>query len=165
LGVAIAPADVGKTCDEVRDELAVEAAASNATLRVEKAAGPLWVHCPDVLLSNVLRNLMKNALRYLGDSPHREIVVRAVPAGPDVRIEVEDGGPGVPEGLERRIFEPYVRGPNASAAGLGLGLATVKRIVEAHHGEVGVRRGGERGSVFWFTLAREGASSPWLLPH
>jgi light-regulated signal transduction histidine kinase (bacteriophytochrome) len=55
------------------------------------------------------------------------------------------------------LFEAYVRGPNAKGRGLGLGLATVKRIVEAHYGRVGVRSTAE-GCTFWFTLPRQTAS-------
>jgi signal transduction histidine kinase len=69
-----------------------------------------------------------------------------------VELEVQDTGPGVPEGFERSIFQPYVRAPGTTQPGLGLGLATVKRLCEAHGGEVGVRRAPDGGSIFWFTM-------------
>jgi two-component system sensor histidine kinase KdpD len=68
-----------------------------------------------------------------------------------VRVEVRDSGPGVPEGLEQEIFEPYARGPEVTQPGLGLGLATVRRFVVAHGGAVGIERVPE-GACFWFEL-------------
>jgi signal transduction histidine kinase len=71
-----------------------------------------------------------------------------------VHVEIEDTGPGVSPGLEDAIFEPYRRGPVATQPGLGLGLATVKRLVIAHGGRLGVRNAPSGGAVFWFELPR-----------
>jgi signal transduction histidine kinase len=69
-----------------------------------------------------------------------------------VQVEVADSGSGIPTDLRPHLFEPYVRG-DRGRPGLGLGLATVRRLVEAHHGTVGCRpaRSGA-GAVFWFEL-------------
>lgn len=73
-------------------------------------------------------------------------------AGSAVRVTVTDTGPGLPpETSPEALFEAYVRGTNARGRGLGLGLATVKRIVEAHGGKVGVQSS-SAGCRFWFTL-------------
>jgi signal transduction histidine kinase len=72
--------------------------------------------------------------------------------GERVRFEIADTGPGIPEHLFVGIFEPYVRGPTSGQPGIGLGLATVKRITQMHGGEVGVQSTFGRGSVFWFEL-------------
>jgi signal transduction histidine kinase len=58
----------------------------------------------------------------------------------------------MPPELARRSFEPYVRGPDATQPGIGLGLATVHGLAEAHHGAVGVDSTPGRGSLFWFEL-------------
>lgn len=69
-------------------------------------------------------------------------------------MEVEDSGPGISPELVGDIFQPYVRGPTNVKEGLGLGLATVKRLCETHGGRVGVRSVVGRGSIFWVELPR-----------
>ena len=68
------------------------------------------------------------------------------------RLEVEDTGPGIPPEAQQTIFEPFVRVSPAKAAGTGLGLATVKRLVEAHGGRLGVQSKPDAGSLFWVEL-------------
>jgi signal transduction histidine kinase len=71
-----------------------------------------------------------------------------------VYFEVQDTGPGIAAELSERIFQPYVRAGLPGQPGIGLGLATVKRLVEAHGGRVGVRSVVAGGSLFWFELPR-----------
>jgi len=110
------------------------------------------VACAPGVLSVILSNLLGNAAKCMRESPVRRITVRALLLGNKARVEVEDTGPGVPPGLEASIFEPYVRAPSARQPGLGLGLATVKRLVETHGGAVGVRRAAQGGAIFHFEL-------------
>ena len=55
-------------------------------------------------------------------------------------------------------IEPYRRAPGTEKPGLGLGLATVRRLVQAYGGTVGVRRASPHGAIFWFDLPRAPAS-------
>jgi signal transduction histidine kinase len=97
-----------------------------------------------VLLARVVHNLLVNARAHGHpvDSPI-DVQVSVVPGGGEngqrVRVVVRDRGPGLPEGFADRAFEPFVRGDASRArpsdgAGYGLGLAIVRRIVEAHGG-------------------------------
>jgi two-component system phosphate regulon sensor histidine kinase PhoR len=104
------------------------------------------------VLSSILGNLLSNAEKYMRDSAEKRMAVRVRLKGGVVCVEVEDTGPGVPKDLEGRLFEPYVRGDGVTQPGLGLGLATVKRLCTAHGGDVGARSTTGSGSVFWFTL-------------
>ncbi len=97
------------------------------------------VRCSLGILSSLVSNLVRNGVKYVGDGPGKIVCVRARRQGAFMRIEVEDNGPGLPPEMEAAVFEPYVRGPNNHQPGVGLGLATVKRIVEAHGGRVDVR--------------------------
>src|SRR5262249_21386033 len=115
---------------------------------------PCFVACHKGVLTSILTNLMRNAVKYMSDSAVKRVTVRVHERRSLVRIEVEDTGPGGPTRLERDIFEPYVRAEGVTQPGLGLGLATVKRFCEAHGGEVGVRSTPGSGSAFWFTLPK-----------
>jgi signal transduction histidine kinase len=85
----------------------------------------------------VVANLLENALRH---SPaDGTVVVSARPEGRSVRIEVEDEGPGIPEGEAVRVFERFYRADTARASasgGTGLGLAIARWIVDLHGGQI-----------------------------
>lgn len=149
-------ADVKAVVEDVASGIRPAAETSGVELRVE--ASPCQVRCASGILTSIVANLVHNAMKYMGDRPERRITVRALPSGALVRVEVEDTGPGIPASALDDIFLPYVRGPTHGEAGLGLGLATVKRLCEAHGGRVGVRSVPERGSVFWVELPRAPAT-------
>jgi signal transduction histidine kinase len=70
-----------------------------------------------------------------------------------VRFEVHDTGPGIASTMLESVFQPHVR-LQQRQPGIGLGLATVKRIADAHGGRVGVQSRLDVGSVFWVELPR-----------
>ncbi|AKV03997.1 histidine kinase [Labilithrix luteola] len=128
---------------EVANDFVVEAERAHVELVVEPCPAT-FVACPEGPLSSIVGNLMRNAIKFVVDGPtsERRVVVRTALVGDRVRIQVEDTGPGIPTGMEQTIFEPFVRAPMSRARpGLGLGLATVKRLVEAYRGTVTVRSG------------------------
>jgi len=113
------------------------------------------VRCSDGVLVSLLSNLLRNALKYLGDSQTREVTLRVYAASDSVLFEVSDTGPGIPEELRDTVFEPYVRGPQArEKPGIGLGLATVQRLAVAHGGRADYRPRARGGSIFSFELPR-----------
>src|SRR5205823_491284 len=99
----------------------------------------------------VLVNLLGNASKY---GPEGEpIALSALRENGSVRIAVTDPGPGIPPEERATIFDRYYRSAaGRDAPGVGLGLAIVRAIVEAHGGEVGIAEAGERGVSVWFTL-------------
>ncbi len=94
------------------------------------------------------------ALKSIGDGPIRRIEARVLDRGTSVRVEVEDTGPGLALDVEGRVFDAYARPRTASQLGLGLGLATVKRLAEGHRGTVGVSSVPGNGCTFWFELPK-----------
>ncbi len=114
--------------------------------------GDAEVACSPGILAVLISNLIHNSVKYMSDGPVRTITARVVRRSGRVRVEIEDTGAGIPLELQGTIFEPYVRAPNLTQPGIGLGLATVKRIVLAHGGTVGLRSAPGRGSLLWFEL-------------
>ena len=128
-------------------DLGDAAADAGITLTVENSA-PVSVPCSIGVLTSIVQNLVRNAIKYMGTSAARQVAVRARIVGTTAHIEVADTGPGIPLELQSRIFEPFFRGSHDGVPGTGLGLATVKRLVESHGGRVGVASSPGRGSVF-----------------
>jgi signal transduction histidine kinase len=111
------------------------------------------VACSAGVLTSIATNLVRNAMKYMGEARERRITVEVLEVAGKWRVEVHDTGPGIPEDQQRRIFEPYVQLARAGS-GIGLGLATVDRLVRAHNGAVGVRSRVGAGSTFWFELPK-----------
>jgi signal transduction histidine kinase len=109
------------------------------------------VACPPGVVATLLVNLVQNAIKYTGGVPGR-VQVSMERAGSLVRFRVSDTGPGLPPGAEAKVFHPYVRVEQNAATGLGLGLATVKRLSEGYGGACGVESTPGKGASFWFDL-------------
>ncbi|KFG94040.1 sensor protein KdpD [Burkholderia paludis] len=116
-----------------------------------------------VLMERLFSNLFENAAKYTPpDTPLDIGAERVTDDGlPFVRVHVDDFGPGLPAGMETRIFDKFTRGEKESATpGIGLGLAICRAIVEAHGGKIGALNrtapdGRVTGARFWFTLPVE----------
>jgi len=111
---------------------------------------PLSVSGDERLLRRALRNLLENARRYGGD----EVSVLLERDGDRATVKVCDRGPGVPETMRERIFEPFFRLPGHAeqAGGVGLGLSLVKQIAERHGGQVRCEARAGGGSCFLLAL-------------
>jgi signal transduction histidine kinase len=158
--LADASADLAEILGGVVSAVRPRLEASQAQLDLD-AVPDVRVACAPGALSSVLSNLLGNAAKYVVDGtelPHR-VCVRFTEREEDVRIEVEDNGPGIPAGAELRIFEPFQRVGQTGVPGIGLGLATVRKIVESYRGQVGVHSKGRHGSVFWVELPITGAQA------
>jgi two-component system sensor histidine kinase PilS (NtrC family) len=104
-------------------------------------------------LRQVVLNLLLNAADATpGGEP---IELSAIAEGDVVRIEVRDHGPGIPPSVRPRIFEPFF---TTKKGGTGLGLATVHRIIEEHHGSIEAADAPGGGTVFTVRLPRARAA-------
>jgi len=104
-----------------------------------------------VQLRAVLQNLLSNAAKFraTGRTPRVEISTRR--RGDVWRIEIIDNGPGVQESERERVFEPLARATE-TVEGCGIGLATCRRVIQAHHGRIGLAEAVGGGTVAWFEL-------------
>jgi signal transduction histidine kinase len=148
-----ANAGVREVLDGVLDDMSFEADRKHIQLDYESPDPALAVACGPGVLISITTNLVTNAMKFMGDAPLRRVTVRAREVGRYVRIDVSDTGPGMAPELRERAFDPYVRG-KSTASGFGLGLATVRRLVEAHGGDVDVETSPEGGCRFRVLLPR-----------
>jgi signal transduction histidine kinase len=153
------------TCDnipEVVQEVVQDCQPMATEADIELVVEPLphaSVACSASVLGIIVSNLVRNAIKYMGETGDvRRVTIRMRDRDKWLHFEVEDTGPGLPRGSEDRVFEPFVRVSGTRTGGIGLGLATVKRLVESHGGRVGVYSMLGRGCRFRFDLPRAPSS-------
>jgi two-component system sensor histidine kinase PilS (NtrC family) len=125
-----------------------------ANVTIELSGGSAPMEGDEDLLHRVVSNLVLNAVQAAGPGARVQVhtgrpTPAEVPAGISVEnpvaLRVSDNGPGIPEAVRERLFEPFVTG---RAGGTGLGLAIVQRAVVAHRGMVLVDSAPSRGTTF-----------------
>ena len=145
----LTPQDLHKLLVDTCGWARPSAAAKGVTLTLEEhSETPIVVGNADALLS-VLGNLLSNAIRYTNAGG--QIVARARIEGDKGVVEISDTGIGMAPQVRDRIFERFYRAPdgrNMEPQGLGLGLALVKQLIDAQHGEVDVDSTPDVGSTF-----------------
>jgi len=146
-----ASASVMPVVEGVCAELEPVARQAGAIIGVEARAN-VAVAAHAGVLASVVENLVGNAIKYIGDRAAPRVRVRVSAKPGVVRIEVEDNGPGIDPTIVDTLFDPHVRGRDRTKPGFGLGLATVKRVIDAHGGTCGVVSQPGSGSVFWIEL-------------
>lgn len=143
--------DVGDILDTVREKMP---AVQQPRLRFDVAPDLPMIHVDHVQWTRMLCHLVENALTY---STNTTVTVRAAVDNDEIRIEVEDDGPGVQPHEAARIFEKFYRGSAAAAApaGTGLGLAISHDIVDFHGGRIWVEPRSPRGARFVVAMGVE----------
>jgi len=112
---------------------------------------PLMIRGVPDLLREALANLLDNALKYSPDNEHIEVgMVQS--ATEKVRITVRDSGPGLSEEQKVAVFRPFERNRSSGKESVGLGLAIVADICQAHVGTFGVENNPGGGSCFWIEI-------------
>ncbi len=141
----------------------IEKVLNNLGLQIEQRGGEVDLHfdadrevveADELHLTNIVYNLLDNALKYSPDSPHITLSTRSLPEGssmPGVSITVTDQGLGMTKDQTSRIFEKFYRVPTGNrhdVKGFGLGLSYVKKMVDEHYGQILVESQPGKGSSF-----------------
>ncbi len=161
-----------------------------------QVAGNLpWVVANEAGLTQCFSNLLGNAIKFVEPGKMPKVRIRAeirdeadagpllagegitaapvpgqplkkAPAGPVVRIWIEDNGIGIPSSFQHRVFEMFQR-LSKTYEGTGVGLALVRKVVHRMNGRVGVESDAGKGSRFWleFPCAKEAARPPARARH
>lgn len=139
---------------EVLDLIEGERKKHDVAIAFEPTPKPIEIWGGRVQIQQVVMNLVLNAVRAVRDLPSgdRQIRIATFGAPDSSSIVVEDSGPGVPKDIAPRIFEPFV---STKDAGLGMGLAISRRIVETHGGRIKLTSGSLGGARFEVALPVE----------
>jgi signal transduction histidine kinase len=149
---AFTEVDIQRLVDEVLMVLARDPQKDGIALRVQIAPA-LRVHGDPVQLEQVLLNLLINARQaMLGKGGSLTVKAAMIEGSHELRLQVIDTGPGIPEKLLPKIFEPFFTTKGTArkgeTKGTGLGLAICKEIIEHHRGRIEVQSEVGRGTTF-----------------
>lgn len=150
----VATVDISRMCDEIVTEFRADPNNANTAVTVERMSP---ARADPVLLRQVLTNLLGNAFKYSRKSPTPRISVSEVPIpGPEgVAYAIKDNGVGFNPAHARNLFTVFVRlHDSRQFEGTGVGLATVKRILQRHGGRIWAESAVGAGATFFFTLPK-----------
>ncbi len=126
--------------------------AKRVTLEVQCPSSAPPFRTDPLRFQQILVNLLTNAIRHSPEE--RTVLIRASTADSEVVFGVIDQGPGIPQDLQERIFEPFERFDPHSGLGTGLGLPVSRRLAEVLGGRLTVESRVGRGATFTLTLPR-----------
>jgi signal transduction histidine kinase len=144
------PLDIGELIQESVDRFRLQLTSLGFEVQVHLPVDAPTIHGDPLMLGQVFDNLIDNAAKY--GASGRFLGVSVVAATRTVEISIVDRGEGIPEEERQRIFDKFYRGKGTRSRGAGLGLALVKRIVDAHRGTVRVTSTSATGTAVVVTL-------------
>jgi two-component system sensor histidine kinase QseC len=116
----------------------------NRQQSVELEGEPVWIQGDSFALATLVQNLLDNASKYTPQGGQIRVLVDRQASG--ARLDVEDSGPGIPDGQQERVFDRFYRvGGDQHASGVtgcGLGLSIVRQIAGLHHARVSLSHSG-----------------------
>ncbi len=150
--------DVRQVINKVTDNLALQIQEKNGALDLRLNAKNHTIEADEVHFSNIIFNLLDNAMKYSTNAPYIQVETFNLQSGPLV-IKIKDNGIGMDKETQSRIFERFFRahtGNLHNVKGFGLGLSYVKAIVDAHDGKIKVDSAPGKGSTFIMTFPVKG---------
>ncbi len=154
LRLEMADVDLRGVVSAVADSSRLLAETKRVTLTVRLPPAPVRVHGDAGRLRQIVENLLSNAVKFTPEGGCIDVDLRPGPRSGE--LAVRDTGVGIPAGMLPHVFEPFRQGEAGSARqheGLGLGLAIVRQLVEAHGGRIEAASDGSgRGATFRVTL-------------
>lgn len=152
INLQIKPFRIDNLIREAVESHAYVASAKRITLKASEGLFDGTINGDSDRVAQILSNLIGNALKFTPDGG--SIKISAEEIENEIKISVEDTGPGIPENQKNRIFERFAQIGNKSRSGLGLGLYISKTLVESHQGKLWVTSSTGNGSIFHFTLPK-----------
>lgn len=147
--------DLNEVVKEVGATLSGLADTNNISLHIHTAHDPLEALIDKERFSQVVTNLLENAIKY--NKPEGSVTLSTYAENGTILVKIEDSGIGIPNEHIDRIFERFYRvdkDRSRSVGGSGLGLAIVKHIIEAHKATISVKSNFGLGTTFTISLRR-----------
>jgi len=147
--------DIHELLEEVKDNFEFNQEEKGGIITMDLAATDDAIRADEVHISNVLYNLIDNAIKYCTETPN--IKIRTKNENKFLRIDIEDNGIGIKREDLDQIFEKFFRvhtGNRHDVKGFGLGLYYVKLILEAHKGSVEVKSTLGKGTTFTLRIPK-----------
>lgn len=141
--------DINELVREVVKNIQIQATSKGGSIAMNLSAKQSCIKADRVHFSNIIYNLLDNAIKYSVDAPKVEINTES--SENEVRIVVSDKGLGIPKDEQKKIFDKFYRVPTGNlhnVKGFGLGLSYVKAIVEKHEGSIYLESTPGKGSSF-----------------
>ncbi len=141
--------DINELIHNVITNFALQIENKNGTIDEDYGAEHAVLHVDNVHFTNMISNLVDNAIKYSKEEP--AISISTANRNEKLIIQVKDRGIGIKKEDQRRIFEKFFRVPTGNihnVKGFGLGLSYVKKIVEEHHGTVSLKSEPQKGTEF-----------------
>jgi two-component system phosphate regulon sensor histidine kinase PhoR len=145
------PIHVHDILEAIRENFELQLNERGGKVTLETEADNDMVEVDELHFTNMLSNLVDNAVKYSRENVAPDIKISTRNAGQQLRIRVEDNGIGMNKETLSRIFERFYRahtGNVHNVKGFGLGLSYVKSVVDAHQGKIRVESSPGKGSVF-----------------
>lgn len=136
------PVDLNHAAAELLEFVRSEMQQANVRIRLDEDRAALPAYVDPNQLRAALLNLLRNAREAMPDGGH--VVLRVRSLGGQATLEVIDDGPGVPDDLKERLFEPFF---STKPQGTGLGLSMVRKIMETLEGEVAIESTAGKGTT------------------
>lgn len=150
------PVDLNESIQSALMLLSHEFISRDITICFNRGYEMPMISASDSHLQSVWTNLIMNAIEAIGDRSGR-IDIGTQFDGENFLVSVQDDGQGIPQELIGQIFEPFFT-TKRSAEGTGLGLTSVRRIVQAHNGRIQVESEVGKGTTFTVVLPKEQTS-------
>ena len=127
------------------------------SITIQDSSGDATVVADKVQIQQVLLNLLRNAAEAVADQEHRDIALVVVTRDDIVQISVIDNGPGLPEEVQAKLFQPFV---STKKTGMGVGLSICHSIIAAHDGRLWAEPNPDGGTIFHISLPTTEADRP-----
>jgi two-component system, OmpR family, phosphate regulon sensor histidine kinase PhoR len=137
------------------EKLSLQVKQRNGSIELDLNSGEGMVECDETHLTNVIFNLIDNAMKYCHKDPF--IKIQTSSTSRTIQIQISDNGIGINKEYLNKIFDKFFRVPTGNihdVKGFGIGLSYVKKVIEQHHGTISIQSAPNMGTTFTMIIPK-----------